>query len=438
MNFKISVKEGKKFSELSGDNNLIHLDDLIGYNSIFGEKICYGCLVALKIFKIINLRKIINNIDKFSLKIIFFKHFSYNKKIKLIKKKYSYKIFQQNLLKAELRISNLNKFFNYDSCKKKYSLNINKKLLQHYNKGDKLDEISITLNNLSKYVGTVYPGENSIIREININYNKNFKFNEDKIDILSKKINERFPIINNKIKFKKYLIEFQTLERPIIKKKNIKLNNILKKRINKIQENVLIIGGSQGIGSDVFNILRNNKKIFKIVTYYKNKINLKDKKIVIKKIDIEKNIKTINQIISNYSPIKIFYFPTKKIFFDNKLEDKIIKDYKKIFLLLPLKLLDENKSKKISFVYPSTLNIDTNKNSIYSKIKLKAEEKISKLCLKRNIPLNIIRFPAINSRQSVSLTRTNPPNLTDYLGSNKSLIDGLFSTKYLLAENSTQ
>jgi len=63
MNFKISVKEGKKFSELSGDNNLIHLDDLIGYNSIFGEKICHGCLVALKIFKIINLRKIINNID---------------------------------------------------------------------------------------------------------------------------------------------------------------------------------------------------------------------------------------------------------------------------------------------------------------------------------------------------------------------------------------
>ena len=35
----------KKFSELSGDNNLIHLDDLIGYNSIFGEKICNGCLV---------------------------------------------------------------------------------------------------------------------------------------------------------------------------------------------------------------------------------------------------------------------------------------------------------------------------------------------------------------------------------------------------------
>ena len=53
MNFKISVKEGKKFSELSGDNNLIHLDNLIGYNSIFGEKICHGCLVILKIFKII-------------------------------------------------------------------------------------------------------------------------------------------------------------------------------------------------------------------------------------------------------------------------------------------------------------------------------------------------------------------------------------------------
>ena len=89
----------------------------------------------------------------------------------------------------------------------------------------------------------------------------------------------------------------------------ISTNSLSCMNLDEIQENVLIIGGSQGIGSDVFNILRNNKKIFKIVTYYKNKINLKDKKIVIKKIDIEKNIKIINQIISNYSPIKIFYFP---------------------------------------------------------------------------------------------------------------------------------
>ncbi len=426
MNFKILVKEGKKYSKLSGDNNLIHLDDLTGYNSIYGEKITHGCLVILKIFKITNLRKIIKNIDKFIIKITFFKPFYYNKKIKFIKKKYSYKIFQQDQLKAEFRILNKNEISNYFLFNKKKKLKINIKSQRLYNGEDKFDKILIILNSISKYVGKVYPGKNSIIREININYNNKFKYNKNKIKIFSKKIDKRFPIIINKIIFDKYFIEFQSLDRPIIKNRKIKLNNVLKKTINKIQENILIIGGSQGIGKDVFNILRNNKKIFKIVTYYKNKINIKDNKIVIKKIDIEKNIKKINQIISNYAPIKIFYFPTKKIFFDNKLDNKTTKDYEKMFFLLPLKLLNENKNKNISFFYPSTLNIDINKNSIYSKIKLKAEKKISKLCLKHNIPLSIIRFPAINSRQSLSIINKNLPNLTDYLGINNSLMNKLF------------
>ena len=49
MNFKISDKEGKNFSKLSGDSNSIHLDDVVGYNSIFREKICHGCLIILKV-----------------------------------------------------------------------------------------------------------------------------------------------------------------------------------------------------------------------------------------------------------------------------------------------------------------------------------------------------------------------------------------------------
>ena len=42
MQFKIDYQEGKKFAKLSGDNNLIHLDDKEGYNSIFGEKYVMG------------------------------------------------------------------------------------------------------------------------------------------------------------------------------------------------------------------------------------------------------------------------------------------------------------------------------------------------------------------------------------------------------------
>ena len=82
--FTIKRKEGLNFSKISGDKNKIHTDNLTGYNSIFGEKICHGTLIALKTFKIINIKKIIKNYDEFSIKIIFFKYFKYNTKISII------------------------------------------------------------------------------------------------------------------------------------------------------------------------------------------------------------------------------------------------------------------------------------------------------------------------------------------------------------------
>ena len=51
---KISIyyNHGKKFSEISKDKNKIHLDKIVGYNSIFGSNICLGCLILIKIIKI--------------------------------------------------------------------------------------------------------------------------------------------------------------------------------------------------------------------------------------------------------------------------------------------------------------------------------------------------------------------------------------------------
>ena len=42
---------GKKYSQKTNDFNQIHLNDNIGYNSIFGQKICYGNLIVEKILK---------------------------------------------------------------------------------------------------------------------------------------------------------------------------------------------------------------------------------------------------------------------------------------------------------------------------------------------------------------------------------------------------
>ena len=122
------------------------------------------------------------------------------------------------------------------------------------------------LNIISKYVGTIYPGENSLIKRININLNGYLNFRNKKIEILSKKIDPRFPIIENRLSYGKFIIEFQTLERPVVKKNKKIITKILKKKIKKIKYNALIIGSSQGIGLDVLNILKQNSKITKIAT----------------------------------------------------------------------------------------------------------------------------------------------------------------------------
>ena len=110
MEFKITNQEGRSFAKLSGDNNPIHLDDIIGYNSLFGQKICHGCLVLLKFFDLINLNKLIKNKEKYLIKIIFLRHFSYETKIKILKKKNNFFFYQSKILIAELKINYHNKF----------------------------------------------------------------------------------------------------------------------------------------------------------------------------------------------------------------------------------------------------------------------------------------------------------------------------------------
>jgi len=429
MNFIISDNDGTRYSKISGDNNKIHLDELKGYNSIFGEKICHGTLIALRTFKIINIKKIIKNYDEFSIKIIFFKYFKYNTKISIIKKNQTYKLFQKGEQLAEINIKSSNYLKNYTLGKRKKSLKINKKFLNYYNSQNQIGTLSLALNNLTQYVGKIFPGENSIINEININFNKSFNFNKTKTIIFSKKINNRLPIINNKLTHGNFLVEFQTSVRPVTKKMITKPNKLTVKKIKEIKKNILIVGASQGVGRDILSILKYNKKILKIATYNKNLINIKDSKIIRKKIEVKRDIKKINKVISTYGPIIIYYFPSPKIYFSNKLNKEIIKEYKNIFVKIPLNIIENNRHKKIFFFYPSTINIDYNKNSIYSKTKLEAENKIKKICSKYNVPYKIFRFPAINSRQSISLLNNNIPNLVEYINSNKSLINKIFFTQ---------
>ena len=420
-NFIVKDKEGILFSKISGDFNKIHTDNIIGYNSIFGEKICHASLIIIKIFKILDLKKLLEEFDEFSINIKFIKHFSYEKKIiiKLKKKKQStiVELFQHNELRASILLENKNNLSNYNFFKLSKIFKKEKNLINFYNRENKMGTESMLLCLLTKYVGTIYPGKNSIINEININFNKSFNSKKSYVYIYSNKLDKRFPIILNRLTFQNYNIEFKTSERPKFQIKLNKISKNIKDQVNKLKKNVFIIGGSSGIGFDILNILKINKKIKIFVTYNKNKINIKDKNVTKLKIKLERNIDTVRNIINKFSPLIIYYFATPKIDVNSN-NQNLKRLYKKFYIDYPLKIISFCKNKKINLFYPSTIFIDEKNKSTYSKIK-----KIGEITLKKNInsnlKINICRIAEVNTKQNLSLIKKDLPNFRDLLNKNK-------------------
>ena len=423
--FFVIRSEGIKFAKLSGDDNLIHLSKTAGYNSIYGHDIVHGILIILKFFKKIKLKKNYSFIN-----INFEKGFEYDFKIKInkIKKNKSknifYELVQKNDIKANIEIkTSFEKFIINNkignSCKKNYFITDN---IKKINSNDIVPaELKIALNYLSKYVGKVYPGKNSLIKEISI-YNSR-KNNDDKLSINSSLISRVFPLINNFITYKNYYIEFKTFIRPELKIKLKKPKNKILKEVNSIKENVLIIGGSSGIGNDLLKLFLNNKKIKIIATYYKNNIALKNKNLILKKINIETDLKAIYKIIKKFNPILIYYFPTPKIFFKSIKDKNLIKKYRKYFIEIPIKIIRFSQNFKLKFFYPSTTY--ANIGSPYSLIKSQAEKKINKLN-ESKIKVNILKIPGINTKQNLSLIDQKLPNFRDLLARNRKIFKKTF------------
>jgi len=420
-NFIIKKNDGILFSKISGDSNKIHLDDDVGYNSLFGEKICHGSLVLIKTFQILNLNKLIKDKDKNNIRIEFITHFCYNKKItikyKILKKIIMFELFQSSDLKGLIEIK-YDDSMSSNSFKKISKKFIPKKnTINYYEKINKMGTVSMLLCSLTKYVGTIYPGENSIINEINIRINNSFNFNKNFIYIYSKKLDKRFPLILNKLTYGKYNIEFNTSERPILNSKLSKINNKIKKKVKAIKENVLIIGGSSGIGFDVLNILKINNKIKIFVTYNKNKIHINNKNIFKVKIDLTRDIHLIKKILKENGPLSIYYFATPKIniSLNNKSEKRL---YKNFYIDFPLKIISMAKNIKINFFYPSTTFIDEKNNSHYTQVKKLGESTLKKMNSK-NLNINICRISEINTKQNLSVIPKKLPNFRDLLNSNR-------------------
>ena len=419
--FVIKNSDGTKFAKLSGDDNIIHINKTAGYNSMYGCSIVHGVLVILKFLKKI---KLIKNYSFITIQ--FQKGFRYNieiriKKIKKNKSKIVYELIQQNEVNANIEIGLLpNKFLiqNFQRITYKKNYFVSKKIKKKFTCSYIPSELKIALCYLSKYVGTVYPGKNSLIKEINIFNNKTDITN--RISLNSSLLGKVFTLIANVLTYKNYNIEFKTMIRPILKIKLSKLNKEILKEVNLIKENILIIGASSGIGNDLLKLFLNNKKIKIIGTYHKNKIRENRKNLITKKLNIENDLKIVYDIIRKFCPIIIYYFPTPKIYFKTINDINLIEQYKKYFIHIPIKIIKFANNFKSKFFYPSTTY--HNVSSPYSSIKLKAEKKINKL-KKLKTKINVLRIPGINTKQNLSLLGEKLPNFRDLMMKKKEVLN---------------
>jgi len=425
--FYIKESEGVNFAKLSGDNNVIHIDKIAGHNSIHGYNIAHGVLIILKFFKKKKYKK-----SYWSIKIQFQKGFKYNSSIKIkknkkIKSKIIYQLIQDNEIGANIEIlpfPEKEKIQNFKriTFKKKYLIqNKEKKRF----KGEGIPkELEIALSYLSKYVGTVYPGKCSVIKEINIFNNNPNPVNN--IYISSFLLSDAFPLIDNRLTYKNYIIEFKTLIIPDLKIELSKPNKKILKEISSIKENVLIIGASSGIGNDLLKLFLNNKKIKIIGTFYKNKINENRKNLITKKVDVEHDLKIVYNIIKKFYPIIIYYFPTPKIYFKSIKDLNVIKKYKTYYITIPIKIIKFLNNFKSKFFYPSTTY--NNKFSPYSLIKLAAEKEIKKIN-KSKIKINMLKIPGINTKQNLSLLGGKLPNFRDLMMKKKDVLNKVLFKK---------
>ena len=408
MNFKINEKQGYNYSVKSGDKNNIHIDDLEGYNSFFGEKIIHGTLLLQTLLKLIKIKKKLNTVDKYFIEINFLKHFSYNKIIKYNTN--SKKLSQNGKIHAEIYIKKNNHIEDIKIIKKKYFVNYKNKTSNNFT------TLIYLLDQLSKYVGMIYPGKNSIIQNIKINFNKSYKFDDRTINIYSKKISKNFPLIKNKLFFKQFLISFTTCMRPFLKLKKNRIKKKLIEEVKKVNEPTLIIGSSSGIGNEVLRLFENNKKIPIFGTFNRNKFLNKNLNVKILKLNLDKDISILKKKLKYFNKFRIYYFATPRIDLYTNSKDKI-SQYENFYINYPKKILTIFKNKQIKLFYPSTVYIDIN-NSKYAKIKKKAEKILIK-CKNNNTFINILRLDEINTRQNLSLIERKLPNFLDILAKNK-------------------
>lgn len=419
---KISIKKHKFFKKNSKDYNEIH--------SI--KNLSPGYSFGLNTFLIImdKYYKLNSNVkSKNHFKIIFHRAVQVSKIFDLV-------IFEKKTF-AELQLRKDNLLFVTIILSEQYNEKLNLKN-NSYNlikekkeiKNSDIEKIYPNLNNIfnnkffehlfliSRFLGTKYPGNESLIYSIDLSLINNLTI--EKLLLEKKKYFLRFNLSEINFVSNYFLAKIKSLHKPKMPKQ---FNLIeLKKRVRKfpklgVSQNALILGGSSGIGSMISKILTLKKR--KVVsTFYKSSLKLikseyntsKNKPKFIKfnilKDKIEK-LKIFNKINV------IYFFATPKInqIAHNKTTFKLFFKY---FITSSLKVLKfiKSKNKRVIFFYPSTKFIE-NQNELrnYIEIKKLGEKKIKKYCQKNNLKLCIIRLAPTDTRQNISYLPSKKTNL---------------------------
>jgi hypothetical protein len=358
---KFNITDNKKFSEISGDNNKIHINKKHAKKFFIKKPIVHGVNILIKAFK----------------------------KKKFLKNKFNYlEIVFKDFVNIDEKISEcLNN--NYLFIKGLYNSKI--EIYKNFNENKlffKQKEIIDELLFISKYVGNISPGPNSLIQQIKLIYSDTIV---KKRIFKKRKINKNVIIIN--YFYKNLIVEVTALKLQPFQSESI---IILKKRtINSIKKKKIVIyGKNSDLGIFLFN--SNLKKYCKVIILSSKRLSNN----------------TLNKDLKRIKPDFIFYFLSPKII--NGKTKKLYKNYLNIYLNIPIKIFNANFKYKSKFkiFYPSTDFINQQKKYKYLKsyidAKKKAESELRKMPYKNTFC--IIRLPQLKTRSNYN------PLLGKYVG----------------------
>lgn len=384
---KITRKDILSFKKMSGDNNRIHFDEKYAKKFFFKKPIVHGVNLAIKgIFAFLkkkNKKIVIKDIK------IKFKNFTYiyeEIKFKIVKNKIIIYSDLNEKVEIDILIQNFRnkKIINNQSKFKNLRKNNYKNLIN----SELIDQLIF----ISSYIGTVKPGNGSLIHQIYINFN--LHNTKDKKIKFKKKTRTIYIIQYLKNCFQVEIISSKLVPFYEVKKREKIPSKYLKFISNK---KILIFGPSSDVAKRLNKIFKHKFLIFN----HSFKIDFENP--IIKKNEFIKMEKKIKKIKPNF----IFYLSSPYIYNGKKNNKKLLNFYNVIYVSYFKNILEVVKKNNFQckVFYPSTFALNRQKEFKRLECYLTAKRKGEELCKssKFNKIAFFYRLPQLISRSNYNI-----------------------------------